>query len=79
MIGRITTYLPHRHFGFLVSLDGTKTEYFFHQNDCDFEPKVGLHVNFALGRYNGKVKAFTLKIIPLPAEILAGAEEGGAR
>lgn len=86
MLGRIVSYLQHKHYGFLVVLDSSKREFFWHRSDIDVEPSVGMHVTFDLVEYAGRTKAANLKpiskperVVSSPSEILGGKDEGGAR
>ncbi len=76
MTGKIVTYFPLRHYGFVMDASGA--EHFFHESDWDgaAPPQRGQAVTFELGPWKGRQKAFNLRALPSVSEILSG--RGGA-
>jgi cold shock CspA family protein len=77
MIGKVVTFFPQRHYGFLVDAASGK-EFFFHESDLDGRPipAKGHPVSFTLGTWGGRQKAFNVRALSAQ-EVLCG--EGGGR
>ncbi len=77
--GRISVYWPERRYGFIVDFTEPR-ELFFHETDIiptKIPPEQWRDVDFQLGKYRGRLKAVRIRILPQPADVLAG--DGGAK
>ena len=60
-VGSIKWYSNQKHFGFIISHDENR-EFFFHIDECDFEPLEGMEIAFTLGQDGkGRTKATQVK------------------